>query len=413
MVLDKTFVVLGLRPWNQNNPSEIEILARNIAQENRVLYVNPPLDCADLIDLSSREQLFSSPCNQCEHKAIRCVSNQLWVLDAPIILTQLMGYLPDKAFDFVNRCNNRRLAKAILWASRSLGLHPQWLINASCVFSGYYLPDMLGVDYSVYMRVEQVERDSVSLVEHSERLEMQLASRYDAVVACSELLCGCFRSINCNTFNIGHGFDLENCSIGSQREIPQGMDKIVKPIVGFVGDIYEPSFSMSLIKYVALMLPEVAVLLVDTSADAHTHKSFSLFDNIHVVRCEHHAAHYISLMDIFINPQNKEQASSSYYPQNVMRALALGKIVVSTSTRAIECLRYNTLIADGFRQFVEYVELALGYASNSELVKRLSEFASLHSWEMVCQRFYGVVDLLGQQEYKDETLKCELEGVPS
>lgn len=413
-MLDKTFVVIGLTPWNDESPSEVEYIIRNLAEENRVLYVNPPVDLASLIAKNNYRSLPSS--NQPKHSAhaIRHVDDQLWVLEAPLILTPLNDRLSDKVFDFINRHNNRRLAKVIMWAARNIGLAPQWLINISSVFNGFYMPEMLGVDRSIYMRCEWGMLHS-ELCGHQTRLEPKIAKKYDAVVACSELMCCDLRSENCNTFNIGQGFDFENYNISQSYSMPEDMSNVPGPIIGYVGNLDDESFSPALVERLACAVPWASVLLIDTNYSTARHRALPLSGNIYMLSKadEKDYSSYIAHFDICINPQSSMSLEDVYYPKNIMRFLSMGKIVVSSSSLAVECLRYNILIADNGEEFIDYVKLALKHGVNSQLEKRFSDFASLHSWEMVCDRLYGVLEIITEAEYSVEKIKCVEEAVLS
>lgn len=415
MVLDKTFVIMGLEPWNDENPSEVEFIARNLAEQNRVLYVNPPTDLASLLDQKNYKPLLgSSGGGSSVDRAIRRVDGQLWVLDPPIILTPLNDRLNDRLFDFINRHNNKRLAKTIMWAARNLGLHPQWLINASSVFNGYYMPQMLGVDRAVYLRA-RCGIMNTSLCGHQGRLEPKIAHEYDAVVACAELLCTDLRALNCNTFNIGQGFDFENYNVGTDHIMPEEMRDVPRPIIGYVGSLDDESFSVALVERLACAVPTASILLIDTNYNKRRSRALPLSQNIYMISAAESTSYadYIAHFDVCINPQSSLSHADVYYPQNVMRSLAMGKIVVSTSTKAIECLRYNILIADSGNEFIEYVKLALRHCEAFELEKRFSEFASLHSWEMVGERLYGVIEMMGGVEQSAEKTKCAAEAIPS
>lgn len=402
-MLDKTFVVVGLNPWNDEAPSEVEHIIRNLAQGNRVLYVNPPSDISSLLARSKSNRLSKADGDISDNQAIRNIDTQLWVLDAPLILTPLNDRLADRIFDFINRYNNRRLARAIMWAARNIGLAPQWLINISSVFNGYYLPEMLGVDKAIYMRCEKGMLYN-EMCGHQLRLEPKIAHKYDAVVACSELMCSDLRSQNCNTFNIGQGFDFENYNLAQSYDMPEDMTNVPAPVIGYIGNLDDDAFSAAMVERLACAVPWASILLIDTNYSAARNKALPLSKNIYMLSKSHETdfAGYIAHFDICINPQSSVSLADIYYPENIMRYLSMGKIVVSSSSLAVECLRYNILIADNGEEFIDYIKLALKHGSNIQLEKRFSDFAALHSWEMVSDRLYGVLEMIIEPEYSVE-----------
>lgn len=406
-MLDKTFVILGSSCWSEQRPTDIQSIAAILSESNRVLYVNPPTDMLSLASDNSGglgvQRSIPSRVKRESNKAISKVAESLWVLDPPVILTSLNGMLPSKLFDFINRHNNRRLAKVVMWAARNIGIHPQWLINESAVFNGLYMAEMLGVDRALYFRSNRGVMQSV-LSDHYKRCEQQLVKKYDAVVSYSEILCEDVRHLNCNSFNIGQGADLSSYDPDMEHVVHEDMIDIKSPIIGFIGKLDIDHTSLRLVEEVAEAFAEVSVVLVGEQDEYFKSSELHNMSNVHFLGAKDEAlyADYIARFDLCINPEPSSSCCSVRYPINILRYMSMGRVVVSTSTIAVEALRYNILISNGYQDFLDLISLALQRDSSPILVERFRDFAALHSWKMCTERLYNIIDLISENDQKVE-----------
>ena len=153
-----------------------------MSHNNRVLYVNTPLD---------RKTRWAERTTQKVQKRIRVlrgkenavemISPGLWVLN-PATILESINMIPDgKAFDLLNRINNKRFAHEIKKAALMLGFKDYILFNDSSMFLGFYQKELLMPAHYIYYM-----RDNLMQVpfwrKHGLRLEPDLISKADVIV---------------------------------------------------------------------------------------------------------------------------------------------------------------------------------------------------------------------------------------
>ncbi len=144
MIRNRDFIIIGLQALDSRIGSNCINIAQEIARNNRVLYVNYPLDRLTKV----REK--NDPLIQ---KRIRInkglepdlvqVNENLWNL-FPRTTLESISQLPfDGLFDFLNKINGKRFAKQIKKAIDKLGFRNYFIFNDSDMFRGFYLKDLL------------------------------------------------------------------------------------------------------------------------------------------------------------------------------------------------------------------------------------------------------------------------------
>ena len=107
---NQDFIITGLQSWDIPVGSNAIDIAKEISKNNRVLYVNSPLDMMTIYR--------NKPTPQNQHRLdvykkkidpIRKISENLWVLDFPLSILSVNG-LPDGfLFDLFNKANNKKI----------------------------------------------------------------------------------------------------------------------------------------------------------------------------------------------------------------------------------------------------------------------------------------------------------------
>ena len=122
-VKDKDFVIVGLQPWDNPIGSNCINIAKEIAANNRVLYINPPMDRGTLLKKNDEDRyIFQRRTEILSGKTEnpRKVQGNLWIY-TPTRVLESINVLPDGfIYDVFNKRNNRIYAREVKSVIRKL-----------------------------------------------------------------------------------------------------------------------------------------------------------------------------------------------------------------------------------------------------------------------------------------------------
>ena len=114
MIKGRDFIVFGLQAWDLNIASTIKYTATEISRNNRVIFVNPPLQRSmallhkNVPEVQKRLKVLKG-----EEPDLVQENENLWVLTPKTIVESINWIKSKMIFDFFNRINNKRFAKQI------------------------------------------------------------------------------------------------------------------------------------------------------------------------------------------------------------------------------------------------------------------------------------------------------------
>lgn len=379
------FVFVSLQRINTDRESTSTSLAKELAKDHKVLYVNSPID---------RKTIYSSETDEytkAHIKAIRSkqdplvqVNNNLWVLN-PVSIIESINWIPlTKVFSVVNWINNIRFANNIKSALKRLNFEKFILINDKDIFRSYYLKELLKPEKYIYL-----DRDYTLGVDywrkHGVTLEPKLMQKSDAVVCNSYDFTNRAKQYNTKSFYIGNGFDMERYNNSTTHAEPDDLREIPGPRIGYVGALLKLRLNLELMVEMAKARPKWNFILIGWEDEDFKNSELHAMSNVHFFGKKHtqEVPAYIEHFDVCINPQIVNDITRSNFPLKVVEYLALGKPVVATATNTMnEVFSEHTYLADNKEEFVQQIEKALAEDSPSVKQERLN-FARSFSWENV------------------------------
>jgi glycosyltransferase involved in cell wall biosynthesis len=200
----------------------------------------------------------------------------------------------------------------------------------------------------------EVNRDAI------ERLERDLLRDSDLVVYASEALLladagivgarGCF---------LDHGVDLDHFARDRDRPVPDDLDGIARPRIGFFGGIDDYVFDHVLVERVAKELPDAQVVLIGSSTMPMD--GLTALPNVHHLGFRPYAdiPAYGAGFDVGIMPWLDNEWIRNCNPVKLKEYLALGIPVVTTSYPDAARASAVIAIAHDPDEFVELVRDAL------------------------------------------------------
>lgn len=397
LVRHKDIIVVGLQPWDTEIGSNCKNIALEFSKNNRVLYVNSPLDRITKIRRKADKNIKKRIDILEGHEAnIELVAPNLWVYYPDIVIESINWIKIDFLFDLFNQFNNKQFANSIKRAIDNLGFKDFILFNDNDIFRSFYLKEYLKPLISIYY-----SRDYLLGVDywkyHGKRLEPLLMSKSDICVANSGYLASICRRYNENSYDVGQGCEVETFLEAEQAPVPLDMSSISKPIVGYVGALQSIRLDIGIIEYLAKKRVDYNIVLVGPE-DLNFEKSeLHKLKNVYFLGAKDPAElpGYISAFTVCINPQILNEVTIGNYPRKIDEYLAVGKPVVATKTESMDTFSEYVYLATSKQEYINFIDLALKEDS-SELKISRKKFASAHTWEASVQKIYDSINFNGK-----------------
>jgi len=139
MIVDRDIIVYGLQAWDINIASTCKYTATEMTKNNRVLFVNPPMQRSSAIkhknDPSIQKRL---RINRGEEDDLVQVNENLWILYPKTVVESINWIKSPCIFNFFNKINDKRYAKQVVKAVKKLNFKNYILFNDNSMITGYY-----------------------------------------------------------------------------------------------------------------------------------------------------------------------------------------------------------------------------------------------------------------------------------
>jgi glycosyltransferase involved in cell wall biosynthesis len=214
---------------------------------------------------------------------------------------------------------------------------------------------------------------------HAIMEEAKVAKIVDIVLVTSSTLMKKMSRYNSNVKTLANDavdFDLFNKALSS--EFPAELDKLQRPLVGYVGDLVQFKVDFDLVKQIAAALPDWSFVFVgplkkDVEVPLNANLSYL------GPRIREEIPKYIAAFDVCIIPHKVNLYMKHSFPMKLYEYFALGKPVVATQIPALKPYDKYVYLANNLDQFTDSLKTALE-ENSAERQKERIHLASLHSW---------------------------------
>ncbi|MDB5158917.1 MAG: glycosyl transferase group 1 [Mucilaginibacter sp.] len=377
----RNFVIIGQQPWDTEIGSNCKNIAIELSKNNRVLYVNSPLDRVTLMRGKTDPKVIKR-INVIKGKedGLIKIQDNLWNYYPDCIVESINFLKSHFLFNLFNKRNNKKFARSLTKALNTLGFKDFILFNDNEMFKGFYLQDFLKPHLGIYY-----SRDYMLGVDywkrHGMQLEPELIRKSDLCFSNSEYLAEYCRKYNNNSYYIGQGCDIDDF-INVSNDVPEDIQSVNKPIIGYVGSLNSERLDLDIIELIATSYPQYSVVLVGPEDDKFKASKLHQLSNVIFLgqKPVSMLPNYIAAFDICINPQLVNEITIGNYPRKIDEYLALGKPTIATTTRTMETFRDFVYLADSPADYIKFIAKALD--ENSEALKtKRTDFALTHTWE--------------------------------
>lgn len=390
---NKNIIVLGQQDWESSIGSNNINIAKEFAKHNRVLYVNNAPD-RNTVRKNKNDPFVAKKLSFVRggENGIEQAEPNLWVL-YPSVLLESINWLPKSIlYSYLNKRNNKRLAKCIKKAAIQLGFDEFLVFNDSLISKAYHLKEMLKPSFYIYY-----SRDNFSGIpyfqKHAVQEEKEIVRKADLVVANSGQLAQIAKKHNPNAHNIGQGCDLSLYD-PQQAHIAEDVAAIPRPIIGYTGYLTALRLDEELLLFAAKAKPEWHFALIGPEDEVFRSSDLHQLPNVHFLgnKKPDELGQYIQAFDVAINPQLVNDLTKGNYPRKIDEYLAMGKPVVATKTDFMEFFEKYCHLSHDKDSFLNCLANALTEGKNETLKAERIAFAQEHSWEKNVEKIYALVE---------------------
>jgi len=406
MVVNRDIVIIGIQSWDIKIGSNCKNLAWEFAKQNRVLYVNPPLDRAEKIRkyLQIQRRMNRKDSNKTKSGNLEKITENFWVLN-PAMTRESINRIPSySVFSLLNRLNTKRFSREIKKVLKTLNFQNFILFNDSSMILGEYIKEYLQPSIYIYYI-----RDFLILhpywKKHGTKSEPAVIKKADLVLTNSEVYRDYALQFNSQSYMVGQGCDISILDKVDEIEIPEGLLNMNGIKIGYVGYLTGGRLDINLIEFIARERPQWNIVLVGPEDERFRRSRLHGIPNIKFLGpvTPESVPAYIKGFDVAINPQVITPVTDGNYPRKIDEYLLLGKPVVCSATRAMRYFEDTVYVAGNYHEFLEKIEIALQENSTLKINKRV-ETARNHSWANNVEEIYRrIIQFEEKRKYEKES----------
>jgi teichuronic acid biosynthesis glycosyltransferase TuaH len=388
-IKNRDIVIVGLQAWDIDIGSNCKNIALEFAKNNRVLYINAPLDRLSAWKgkndpgVIKRKKIIRR-----KEEPISKISENLWNYYPRIMIESINQLGIHFLFDILNKRNNKLFASEINNAICNLAFENIILFNDSDIFRSFYLKELLKPSLYVYYT-----RDNLIAVDYWKtqgiRIEAAHMAKADLVLANSSYLAKMASTFNEHAYFVGQGCDVSAFDRNTVTASPPDIKDISRPIIGYIGALKSLRLDMEVLEMIGREHPEWSLVLVGPEDEAFKKSALHEMDNVYFLgnKDASELPSYLSAFDVALNPQVLNPVTVGNYPRKIDEYLAMGKAVVATKTEAMSYFANHCYLAEKAEDYPELIKKAL-IEDNEELRKERSRFAGEHTWENNVKEIY-------------------------
>lgn len=362
MLKDKVIVFLGNTRFDGNIKSTSLFIARNLAQNNSVFFIDYPFTLKDYFNYMKTDKL-----KERENK-FSIFSDGLIDTDLPnlkIVITPPVipiNFMPEgTVFRSVLKINEFLISLRIKKILRDKKITDFIFINS---FNFHYpnLASKINPTLTVYHCVDPmiVPYD----MKHGVQSEKQLVLHSDLVICTSVKLTQEKKLLNRNTYFVPNASDSDNGFKTTEEIMPEHpkLKGMQRPVIGYLGTI-ERRMDYKLLLTVVRANPDKTFVFAGPIEEEYLSNPLFLSPNVHKLGAVPYleVPQVINSFDLAIIPFKKDEVSRTIFPIKLFEYLSFGKPVVATD--------FNADLQDFTADMVDYCPdpASFSYAINEAL----------------------------------------------
>lgn len=383
--------MFGLQPWDIEIGSNFKNIAEVMSGQNKVLYVNRPLDRI------TRWKTPNDPKTKSRLKSIRGAENyirqireNLWVLNPRVTLESINKLPEGKVYDYLNKWNSKKIAAEMNNAVGQLGLNKDILIIDNDFLNGLYLDEYVKPKFFLYY-LRDFLRSQKYFGKHGDKAEPAIIAKADVVASNSLYLRAYAERFNKDSFYVGQGCVVDSF-LKSDYVRPSDLPNKNRPVIGYCGMLTSRRLDIPLLIHIAHSIPDFDLVLVGPEDKDFKNSVLHNIPNVKFLgpKNETELPAYVRHFDVCINPQLVNQMTIGNYPRKIDEYLAAGKPTIATRTETMMAFKEVVYLCESAREYVNNIRMAYTERHNEENINRRIQEASRHTWEASVGLIYEI-----------------------
>ncbi len=265
----------------------------------------------------------------------------------------------------------------ILWLSHPLAAH----------YIGSFGEVLICHDHTE--KFSQYKSWSPDLQEKAGRLDDWISRKADLIFVQTEAQLMEKQQINSNTHLIQNAVDLDLYN-NSQADIPEDIEKIKQPVLGYVGSM-NYRLDYNLLSKLASEHPEWSLVLIGLPDKKSLHL-LGHYQNVHFLGEKHYNVlpQYIYRFNVCLIPYILNDLTYPN-PLKLFDYLASGRPVVSTAIHGVKGFEGPIATAGNYDEFINQIEWFLNN-DKSAMSRQRKEVAKLHTWDVRTEQVWQLIE---------------------
>ncbi|MBN1472364.1 MAG: glycosyltransferase [Syntrophaceae bacterium] len=394
--------------WYQNDWGVLgrrnEMLARTLAQQSsvgKVLHIEPPVDLYHVLKMILR--FLKNPEKTRFRQLMITFKRILFALKVSdnLFLMTPFAFFPQGLYgeDIVSRLNvkiimtqvnsvirKQNFKNILLWIYPP---HPFMEVVAENIIHEKMCVDLVD-------KVTETAWLSENVKKKMEETYAKLISKADIVFSVSESLCQEAKCLNKNAFWMSNAVDTE--IFNKKSLVPNDLMALKKPIIGYVGTLYE-RLDLDLLDYLCKKEPNSSFVFIGLIENNFNDKWISFTNrhqNIKFLKAKSYpgVVAYFQGIDVGIIPHKVNALTNSMDPLKLYSYFAAGKPVVSTGVAITNDFKDYVYQANDKEAFYNALNQALNEDSPEIRQKRILLMQE-HSWDKRVKKMMHLIEMKG------------------